>query len=444
VARIRPSWTPPNTGGPSEQNLGFDFTADIGITANGAWWYQDGASPPTTVRAILWLTGTQALLADSGTVSTTGYTAPGWNFIPFSSGYACGASTTYTVSVYGIGNYKYSTTDLSSDIVDGSGHVTALAHTGRFINTSGAVFPSSTWDGMFGTDLDFTLGADIPNSPQRAIIVRDPGKAWWQQRDRRDANTVATAANPLPSPLDVAFGAGGPIWWQRGGAVDAAPRTWTAQQRPASDPSLLAPAAAAPPAPALRTVQGRDYGEAQWLQLPRRDQITTALLENELLGGAETITRVTSPVTNAPRWWMPQQPKRDATTPGLLDTAELEGPLLAGDLRRHGHAAIYTDRREVPQQPARLAFAGDVLADPLALTGDRWFRRLLPATHSNRRQTVPQRIALVFVGTEAPPVVKATSTSSVTAGHASTSAVTAGRTSTAAVTARRTSTGDVT
>lgn len=556
---------------------------------------------------------------------------------------------------------------------------------------------------------DFTLStAAVPISPQRAVPIRDYGEVQWLQRDRRDANTVASAANPLPAPLDVAFGAGGPLWWQRGGAVDAAPRTWQPQQRTSGDPSLLTPAAGPTGVP-QRTVQTRDYGETQWLQQPRRDPtvLGAALLENELLGGAETITRVTSPVTNAPRWWMPEQPKRDAYTPGLLDSAqledallgggdtakrylepathaprwwapqqparqgytpglldaaELEGPLLAGDIRRHGHPASYTDRREVPQQrayisdpsfyptvpptdpltlaygaggtywllyntaavevdrrespqqrryvsdpgllgtalledallggattvqrltwwtdrrevpqqrpyisdpsaypttaatdplslaygaggtywqmyntvpttvsrrlvpqqrpyvsdpallatalledvllgradtvrhltwytdrrmmpqqriytdpaelasallegpllggadtarhaffitdrrlvpqqPPRLTYAGTVPADPNDLAGDRWFRVLTAVTHADRRETVPQRIALVFVGVPAPAVVKATSDSTVTASRTSSASVASRRTSTAAVTARRTSTGGVT
>jgi hypothetical protein len=62
--------------------------------------------------------------------------------------------------------------------------------------------------------------ASIPYNPQRSVQVRDPGEAWWIQRDRRDANTVATAANPLVSPLDSA--------WQAGpgtGTCTATPRT---------------------------------------------------------------------------------------------------------------------------------------------------------------------------------------------------------------------------
>lgn len=346
---------------------------------------------------------------------------------------------------------------------------------------------------------DATADAPVPWNPQRSNALRDPGMSWWLQRDRRDALTVAAAVANLPSPLDVAFGAGGNAWHQRGGAADAATRYRQGQQRTYADPTLLA----------------------------------TAQLEGSLLGGAETRERTNLPATHAARWWMPRQPRRDATTPGLLDTALLEPPLLAGDIRRHGHPALYvdrrdvpqqrayisdptfyptttptdpltvafgaggtywllyntaalqiarravpqqrayvsdpallatallegvllggadvarhaffvTDRRSVPQQPARLDFPGDLPADPFLLNGERWRRLATPATHADRREVVPARLVLMFVGTDAPAVFKATSLSSVSAGRTSTSIVSAGSSSASAVTARRTSEGGVT
>jgi hypothetical protein len=221
--------------------------------------------------------------------------------------------------------------------------------------SSGSVSATHSVAGFMGAWLGALIGTTaaagtIPPPAARTVQGRDPGEQWWLQRDRRNANTVAAAANPLPAPLDVAYGVGGTLWHQRGGAADAAARTWTTQQRTYTDPTLLTPPPAMPSPPGPRTVPGRDYGEAQWLQRAARTQVTTALLENVLLGGAGTAGRASTPATNAARWWMPQQPPRRAFTPGLLDSAELEGPLLAGDLRRHGHAAVYTDRREMPQQ----------------------------------------------------------------------------------------------
>lgn len=237
----------------------------------------------------------------------------------------------------------------------------------------------------------------IPFNPQRYASVRDYGEVQWLQRDTRDANMVATAANPLPTPLDSAWQAGCRNWHTYVDAAGASARTWQSLQRNyISDPSMLG-AASVMPAPATRTVTARDPGEVQWQQAPRRDPLllTTAELENELLGGADTAKRYLAPATNAPRSWMPQQPKRDATTPGLLDAAELEGPLLAGDVRRSYAVAAYADRREMPQQRP-------YVSDPLLLTTaqlenvllggvDIARRYSLPAVSYDRRETVAQR-----------------------------------------------------
>jgi hypothetical protein len=148
--------------------------------------------------------------------------------------------------------------------------------------------------------------ASIPYSPPRSAVARDPGEAWWLQKDRRDANLVATAANPLTAPLDSAWQAGGRYWHLYNDAVRPG---WQPQQRVASDPSLLAPVAAAVLPATARTVQPRDSGEAQWIQRRSTDVtlLASAELENELLGGADTLKRYLEPATHGPRWWMPEQ-----------------------------------------------------------------------------------------------------------------------------------------
>jgi len=95
---------------------------------------------------------------------------------------------------------------------------------------------------------------------------------------------------------------------------------------------------------------------------------------------------------------MPQQPPRVATTPGLLDTALLESPLLgaADDLRRHASLPDYYDRRLVPQQrpyvsdPNLLATAE--LENELLGGATSVLRYLLPATHADRREMPQQRL----------------------------------------------------
>lgn len=153
--RIRPSWTPPTfDAGTASHGLGFDFTSDASFQADGVWWYHptSGTVPPT-VRGQLYNTSTQALLADTGTVSTSGF-ASGWNYIPFTSPYLTGAGG-YTVNVYSTGSTYYDADDLVSDITAPAGHVTATE--GRFRNDTSQGFPTSTWTGMHGVDLQFTM-----------------------------------------------------------------------------------------------------------------------------------------------------------------------------------------------------------------------------------------------------------------------------------------------
>lgn len=252
---------------------------------------------------------------------------------------------------------------------------------------------SNAWVGIL-----LPVATAQPNPlPPRTVQTRDPGEAWWIQRDRRDANTVGTAANPLPSPLDSAWQGGARYWHPYGDTAGAAPRTWQSLQRQyISDPSLLAPASVTIPPPAARTAPVRDPGETWWQQRPGRDPslLGTALLENELLGGAGTAQRYLTPVSNAARWWMPQQPLRVGTTPGLLDQAQLETPLLGGadGAKRYAQPATHADRRQVPQQRAYvsdpLLLATALLEAPL-LVDAGLVRRL--GAYGDRRSTPGQR-----------------------------------------------------
>lgn len=92
---------------------------------------------------------------------------------------------------------------------------------------------------------------------------------------------------------------------------------------PTSDvgaPAAIPYTTRAQPAPA-------DAGKSWWGQRERRDLslLSTALLENVLLGGAETPKRVNVPATHVDRREVPQQRLLESV-PGLLDTALLEVP----------------------------------------------------------------------------------------------------------------------
>lgn len=320
--------------------------------------------------------------------------------------------------------------------------------------------------------------ASTPWNPQRSIQTRDYGEVPWLQRDRRDANTVATAANPLASPLDTSWQASGRYWHLYSDVAERDSRAYFYQR--SSPAEITAPAAAVQYVTA-RWPQPRDAGEQPWLQRRANDisLLATAQLENELLGGADLARHTLAAATHTDRrespqqrlyisdpsfypqpgvtdpltlafgaggtYWLlynvasvtvdrrevPQQ-RRYQSDPVLLTTALLEAPLLgAGDTARH--ANWFVDRRLVPTQPARPDLP-QVDADPLILLGGHLRRHLTPATHADRRRTVPQRERWESQGSPPPAVVKATSTSTVTSGRTSVPSVTAKRTSTSGVT----------
>lgn len=127
--------------------------------------------------------------------------------------------------------------------------------------------------------------------------------------------------------------------------------------------------------------------------------LSSALLENELLGGAETGKRYGLAGTHSPRWWMPQQPQRLAD-PLLIGTALLEPPLLGqADSYHHVQAGIYTDRRLVPQQRPYISdpsfYPSGAVTDPLTLAwgagGTYWLLYNQPALLTDRREVPQQR-----------------------------------------------------
>lgn len=292
-------------------------------------------------------------------------------------------------------------TDNSGDLTADDKVQTSAGGSGTVQATCVSTDKVGAWLGaLIGTTT--TAGA-VPFSPQRAVQGRDPGETWWIQRDRRDANAVASAANPLPSPLDSAWQAGARYWHLYGDAADAAPRTWQSLQRNfTSDPNLLAPPATAVQPSAPRAVSSRDPGETWWQQRPGRDPqlLASAQLENELLGGAGTAQRYQTAASNGPRQWMPQQPVRQGYTPGLLDVAELENELLGGaEIAKRNLPATHADRREVPQQRSYIsdpsAYPTTAPTDPLTLAwgvgGPLWWLYSTAAAQVDRREVPRQR-----------------------------------------------------
>jgi hypothetical protein len=203
-------------------------------------------------------------------------------------------------------------------------------------------------------------GSTIPGRPPQPPQTRDPGRSWWGQKDRSNANLVATAANPLPMPLAAAMAgdpqhaasrwplplAGFGAYAQR----DRSNAVLVGSGPVPADPLTLPDAVARQQLPAdftdrRQTVPQRTYVDPLLA--------TTALLENELLGGAATALRAFTPATHA-------------------------------------------DRRQTVPQPLRLAdqsTPAPVLFDP-TLAGLADWQLLTPATHADRRVAGAQRVVV--------------------------------------------------
>lgn len=239
----------------------------------------------------------------------------------------------------------------------------------------------------------------VPYSPQRTIQARDPGETWWLQRDRRDANTVGSAVNTLPSPLDTAWQAGARYWHLYTDTAVRDRRAYVQQRAYISDPSLLVAAAAVQYCPP-RSGSQRDPGEVQWQQRRPTDVtlLASAQLENELLGGAETAKRH-FPAIYDDRREVPQQ-RQYVSDPAVLSTALLEGALLGGaDTTKRNLPATHADRREVPQQRAYISdpsfYPLTTATDPLTLAwgagGTYWLIYNTAALDVDRREAPQQR-----------------------------------------------------
>ena len=247
----------------------------------------------------------------------------------------------------------------------------------------------------------------VPWTSPRGVVLRDSGEVQWLQSDRRDANRVATAADPVPSPLDTAWQADAAYWHQY---ADSAlwSRRLVPQQRPyVSDPLLLTTAELEGALLGGWDDRQRRYEQAA-LDTDRREVpqqrpyvsdpllLTTAELEGALLGSFDDLHRRRMPAEMVDRRLVPRQ-RTYLSVPGMLATAELENELLGGaDLARHYLAAAYTDRREVPQQrlydsdPLLLTTAE--LENELLGSFDDLHRRRIPAETIDRREVPQQRL----------------------------------------------------
>jgi hypothetical protein len=354
---------------------------------------------------------TNSGLSTSATVTVTGTTSG--NVVASVECHGTNAAVTYTAG-----------TKQFDDEVDAATGASNLS--GGTIAAGGSVtitdtISSDTW-GCIGVEVQAAVSG-VTFVPPRAVQPAPASPAPWLQRDRRDANTTGTPANPLPSPLDTAWQADAAYHHLYNDSHLRDRRAYFYQRPYVSDPSLLAPAGNADPL-ALNPEQSDSSDLWRVAIVPafydRREVpqqrtyydttlLSTAQLENELLGGAGTAQRYGF-AAYCDRREVPQQPPRLAD-PLLIATAELENELLGGAATwLHYVTAAYYDRREVPQQRLYIsdpsAYPPQNNIDPL-LAGQDYLNghQHQAATHYDRREVPQQRLYISdpsFYPTQAP------------------------------------------
>lgn len=199
---VRPSWTPPLSDGGDGQSriVGFDVTCSVDMDLPALRWYQDpGGHGPTSLVPVLFLTGTQTVVAQG---SPTTPAATGWIPVPFDATQTMTGGVTYTWAIkLNAGSLYFANTDLSAPITDPDlGLVTALAHTGRFINdVSSVVWPGEgSGDYQHGVDGLFDL-ASTPVAGTDTATLTDTSSvtaaiASTDTATLTDTSTVTAAA----------------------------------------------------------------------------------------------------------------------------------------------------------------------------------------------------------------------------------------------------------
>lgn len=169
MGRIRTPWTPGNTGDSGAFALAIDFSSDLAGVATGIWWWQPPNGVVTDVTGILYDQVTEAVLA-TGTLLAASVVRPAWNLVSFVTPYAfAGDGTVYTATA-NIGGEQGSENPSTYPWVDATGHVTATQ--GRF--EAGTGYPSSTWVGMHGVDVEFDFTASVDLVPATLTLSGQP------------------------------------------------------------------------------------------------------------------------------------------------------------------------------------------------------------------------------------------------------------------------------
>jgi hypothetical protein len=394
-----------NVGGTAEVWCRDSPGVSMTVTASG--WASNGGN--LTVRTLI---GAKPAAQQPGATgaSTTGASVPPTaTLTPTQIGSRIyGACVDYTTNATLTANGNSTSIDQFNDATNGDTWATFKSSGDTASLTSTAYGYNDPGSSEFNVAAVEILAVDsIPYNPQRAIQARDPGETWWIQKDRRDANLVGSAANPLVAPLDSAWQADARYWHLYNDTAARDRRAYFTQRLYVSDPNLLAGVPADP------LLVGAGVGGDMWRRynLPdyadRREVpqqrayvsnptlLSSALLENGLLGSADDLRRhYLQPALDTDRREVPQQ-RLYVSDPLLLTTALLENELLGGgDTAKRYLTAAYWDRREVPQQRPYVSdpsLLGTALLENELLGGADTARHYLAAAYYDRREVPQQR-----------------------------------------------------
>lgn len=154
MTRIRPAFTPGSSNNSGLFAYGQVFDVAAPVVADGVWWYQPATGDVTDVDVFMW-NAAEAQLASGGALA--GAITPGaWNLVPFGAPSALSVATGYRYSAEASGQTGFDSSDQGYPIASPDSAVSATS--GAFL--SGGGFPSSTWTGQHGVDLEYTADTD--------------------------------------------------------------------------------------------------------------------------------------------------------------------------------------------------------------------------------------------------------------------------------------------
>lgn len=161
--RVLDTFTPPSNNSPGLFAYGFKFSRSVAFTALGGYWFHRATGAPVTVTAYLYDANTQAVLASSAAVSTSGWVDQTWNKVPYGAPYGASSGIDYVMAVEANGTTSYD----GGAVLPASEYNFTLAE-GRYL--SGGGFPTTTWTGLHGVGLNFADVVTAGATPSPLVV----------------------------------------------------------------------------------------------------------------------------------------------------------------------------------------------------------------------------------------------------------------------------------